>query len=86
MKAFYHKDFKKAYQKLSPQLKEKANERILLCLEDPFNQILNNHALAGRYLGYRSINITGDYRAIYKFINADLILLTNLGTHSELYK
>lgn len=86
MEASYHKNFKKAYKKLSPKLKKKANERILLFLQDPFQQILNNHALEGKYLGYRSINITGDYRAVYKSLNENLILLADLGTHSQLYK
>lgn len=85
MKVSYHKDFKKAYKKLSPKLKERVNEKILLFLEDPFNQILNNHALGGKYSGYRSINITGDFRVVYKPLDENLVLFADLGTHSHLY-
>jgi addiction module RelE/StbE family toxin len=86
MRASYHKDFKKAYRKLSGNLKQKANERILLFLEEPFNPLLNNHALAGKYLGYRSINVTGDFRAVYKLLDSDIAHFVDLNTHSNLYK
>lgn len=86
MEIFLHKDFKKAYKKLQPNLRKQAEARLLLFLDDPFNQLLNNHSLKGKYTGFRSINITGDLRAIYKMADDNLAHFYVLGTHSKLYK
>lgn len=79
-----HKDFKKDYQKLSKKIKEKFAERILLFEKDEFNPLLNNHSLRGKYSGYRSINITGDLRAIYRKSSSDVIFIA-IDSHSNLY-
>lgn len=80
----YHRDFKKDFQKLPNKIKEKFGEKILLFESDEFNPILNSHALKGKYLGYRSINITGDLRAIYKK-NGSAVIFVALDSHSNLY-
>ena len=61
----YSATFKKQYKKAPKKIQEKVKERVSLFVQDPTNQMLNNHALTGKYQGYRSINITGDWRAIY---------------------
>lgn len=81
--------FNKQLKRSSLGIKESFRERLEIFLKDPSNIILNNHALSGKYSGYRSINITGDYRAIYsirkvKFGNK-VIVFELLGTHSQLY-
>ncbi len=81
----YHKTFRKHYKKLSPKLQSKFNERLKLFIEDPLAPALNNHALAGEYLGYRSFNITGDWRAIYEIRDGTIQFLI-IDTHSNLYK
>lgn len=86
MRAYYHKDFKKAYKKLPQKLKYQTNQRIALFLENPFLAILNNHALSARYEGCRSINITGDLRAIFRLLDNDLAYFIDIGTHSKLYR
>jgi len=85
MQYHLHKSFVKAYRKLPDKLKKAVKERLALFCEDPFLQELNNHALSGKYQGYRSINITGDYRAIYKVISENEVIFVVLGTHSQLY-
>lgn len=84
MIASYNKDFKKSYQKLSKKVQKRFEERILLFEQDEFNPVLNNHSLRGKYLGYRSINITGDLRAIFKKIS-DNALFVAINSHSNLY-
>lgn len=79
-----HRDFIEDFQKLSKKIKEKFSEKILLFEKDEFNPILNNHALRGNYSGYRSINITGDIRAIFKK-NVDEAIFVARGSHSNLY-
>lgn len=86
MKIIFHRDFHKQYWKLPQGEKQKVNIRILLFEKDPFHPVLNNHALHGTYQGYRSINISGDLRAIYEEIDSHIVHFAALGTHSELYE
>lgn len=85
MKAILHKKFEKKYVKLPPAIKEKFKERRNLFLADPSSPILNNHSVDKAYPGWRSINITGDYRALYEPKGDDLAVFMKIGTHSELY-
>lgn len=85
MKILFHSKLKKQLKKY-PFLTAKAGERILLFLRDPHHPLLNNHALIGRYVGYRSINITGDYRAVYRLVEEDVAFFVDLDTHSNLYR
>ena len=85
----YSTTFKKQYKKAPKKIQEKVKERISRFAQDPTNQMLNNHALTGKYQGYRSINITEDWRAIYSI---RLLLKSKqeyyielVGTHSQLY-
>lgn len=84
MKIKIHKDFEKQYKRLRESEKKKFKERRDLFLQDQFNPILNNHSLQGKYLGYRSINITGDLRVIFK-INSDIATFIAIDSHSNLY-
>lgn len=86
MNIVLHKDFIKAYKKLRPAQMEKFKERRNIFLEDPFDSILRNHQLHGRYHGYRSISIAGDLRVIYKMISEDTCVFVTIDTHSNLYQ
>jgi len=80
-----HKKFEKKYKKLRLSEKSKFMERRNIFLDNPFDPILNNHALTGKYIGYRSINITGDLRVIFKILDNNNVLFFSIGTHSNLY-
>ncbi|MDO8498676.1 MAG: type II toxin-antitoxin system mRNA interferase toxin, RelE/StbE family [bacterium] len=84
MNISYHRDFKKDFKKLSDKIKRKFTEKILLFEKDEFEPVLNNHTLKGNYSGYRSINITGDLRAIYRK-SSDEIMFMAIDSHSNLY-
>lgn len=58
---YRHKRFKKSYKKLSKKVQEVAKQRLLLFARNPFDTLLNNHPLRGKYERCRSINITGDF-------------------------
>ena len=85
MKLFFHKSFDKEYQKLTSKQKEKVEKCLGIFLENPFDLRLNNHPLKGKYVDYRSINITGDMRAIYKRRSENECIFILMGTHSSLY-
>lgn len=86
MKQEYHKNFRKHFNKLSQKVQDKFEERLILFLTDQFHPLLNNHSLSGEYEGCRSINVSGDIRAIfYVKQNSDVVFI-NIGSHSELYE
>lgn len=81
----YSKKFDKAYRKLDSLIRKKSKERIKLFSENPFHPLLHNHSVDPPFTDARSINITGDYRAIFTREGENQFLFINIGTHSELY-
>ncbi len=86
MNIIIHKNFKKKYQDLQIKERSKVSERLKIFRRNPFNPILNNYPLRGKYNDYRSINITGDLRAIYKRIDDNEVRFITIGSHSGLYR
>jgi len=66
-------------------VREKFQERFSLFLEDMYHPLLNNHPLEGEWIGCRSINITGDIRAVFEEVDIGYVEFIAIGTHSELY-
>ncbi len=85
MKIRFHSNFEKQYKKLSKKEQKKVQERLQLFLENPFEPQLNHHPLKGKYTDYRSINITGDLRAIFKLVSDQECIFVVVGRHSNLY-
>lgn len=90
MKISYARKFVKEYERADGKIKRGFKKRVELFNKDPFNPQLHNHPLSGKYSGYRSINITGDWRAVFLVIKEDgsytVVSFEILGTHSQLYK
>jgi len=86
MKLVFDRRFDKMAAKLPPKVKDQLAERIVLFAKDPLDPILRNHALSTPYNGSYSINITGNYRAIYHLVDDKTALFTHVGTHSQLYR
>lgn len=85
MKIFFHRRFKKQYRKIPESGKRRFKKRLLLFGKDPFDPILHNHALAGDFKDYRSIDVTSDIRALYKTLNEDSVEFVCIGSHHKLY-
>jgi mRNA-degrading endonuclease YafQ of YafQ-DinJ toxin-antitoxin module len=85
MQPILHKGFKKQFRKLSPKIQAQFFERVELFLKDRFHPFLNNHSVDATYPGWRSINITGDYRALFDIKDKDDVVFMKISTHSELY-
>lgn len=79
------KCFEKKYAKLPQKIKAAFKERRDLFLENMYNPILDNHSVEKAYPGCRSIDITGDYRAIF-FEEGEVVTFIAIGTHAQLYK
>ncbi len=85
MRIIPHKKFKKQFRKLRRNDRKQFEKRVKIFLVDPFNPILNNHELRGKYKRFRSINITADLRVIYEIIKKDTVLFLTIDSHSNLY-
>ncbi len=79
------KTFDKQYSKLDVKIKNQFKNRIELFRVNPFDITLRNHALKGSYLGYRSIDISGDIRALYTVKDDTVIIFGFIGGHSQLH-
>ena len=84
MRIIYHRTFRKQYQKLQKKLRNKFDERLQIFIDDSHAIELNNHELHGKFAGCRSINVTGDLRAIYE-VRENRVRFLEIDTHSNLY-
>ena len=88
MKVRYSPQFFRQYKRADVRIRNRVDERIEIFLKDPYDLQLDNHALEKEWKGSRSIDISADYRAIYKEtqIGDDIVAyFVALGTHSKLY-
>ena len=88
MKIIFSKWFDKKYSKIPKPIQNKFDEKIIIFINNPLDKTLNNHQLHWKFQEYRSINITWDYRAIFRQIDNDsyeFIEFLDIGTHSALY-
>lgn len=81
----YSRIFKKMFKKKNTFVQNKFSERLSLFTQDRNHPLLNNHPLDGTWAGCRSINITGDFRAVYEELSNNYFEFIAIGTHSELY-
>ncbi len=73
------------FQKQSTKIQVKFNERLELFIENKTHPLLNIHSLSGEWIGCKSINITGDIRAVFEEIHESHVEFVAIGNHSELY-
>lgn len=85
MRILLHRNFEKKFVKLPKYVREKFKERRDLFLTDPFHPLLNNHPLTGSRTGQWSINVTGDWRALYLLQDAAIVTFIDIDSHSNLY-
>lgn len=86
MQIQYHRQFKKRFAKLQPQIKQKVITAIQQFAKNPFDPKLHNHALTGRLAGQRAISVMGDMRIIFEeHDNYVLVVMLNVGTHNQVY-
>ena len=84
----YDPNFLTRLKKLDVRIRKSFKKRLEIFIKDPYNPQLNNHPLKRNYLGYRSIDITNDWRAVYseKSENQETVaFFVDIGTHRQLY-
>lgn len=86
-KLVYSKRFVKDFRKAPQKVQIAFRHRLEIFLTDKYYPILNNHSLTGKYQEYRSFNVAGDWRAIFReFENGAILYFDLIGTHSQLYR
>ena len=88
MKLFRTKTFKKDYQKLQMADSQYAKyiKYLSLLLDEKELPIeARNHDLIGNYSGFKEFHIGGDMLVVY-CVEDDIIRLTRIGTHSQIFK
>ncbi len=89
MRITYDPQFLRKLKKANVRIRNNAKKRLLVFSRNPNDPQLNNHVLKDEYLGHRSIDVTGNWRAIYKELrqgDKTIAYFVALGTHIELYR
>lgn len=84
----YSPTFFRTLKKVDVRIRKSFKEKILIFSKNPKDLVLDNHLLKEPYQGFRSIDVTADWRAIYQEKNEEketVAYFITLGTHSELY-
>ncbi|MCH8224916.1 MAG: type II toxin-antitoxin system mRNA interferase toxin, RelE/StbE family [Chloroflexi bacterium] len=82
----FSRAFKKKYKKLPLKDRGRFDERLQLFEKNMFSPALRNHALHGTYSKYRSIDVTGDLRALYETVDNKAVCFIDIDTHHNLYE
>ncbi len=85
MDIILHHSFSKQLKKLPHKIQGQFFKRAKLLSVDQFNPLLNNHSVSKVFPNRRSINVTGDYRALF-VVSDDVCMFTDIGTHAQLYR
>ena len=86
----YTNDFLRHLKKQKVVIRKSFKIALEEFVKNPNSLQLNNHKLKREWEGFRSINITADFRAIYKEVvysdGESIIYFVAIGMHEQLYK
>ena len=88
MKIIFDSGFLEKLKRVDVRIRMNVKRKIDIFSKNPNDLQLNNHPLQKEYRDYRSINLTADYRAIYKEVIIEdevIAYFVIFGTHKELY-
>lgn len=83
----FTKAFDRQRKKAPQEIKIAFIEALSIFLEDQHHPKLRNHPLQRKLVGYRSIDVTGDWRALFKITKTgkqEIVTFHKIGTHKEL--
>lgn len=76
--------FDRQFDRLPKYVQKLVLDILISCVEEGTFDFHRSHILHKEYAGYSSIDITDDYRAVFRE-NSGGILFDAVGTHRELY-
>ena len=85
MQYILSKRFEKDFSKLPKQTKKKVIIVLQRFVDDPQDESLRSHSLSGKWNKHYSIDVTGDIRAVYVYIEKNIVHFVAVGSHSQLY-
>lgn len=77
--------FDKRFKKQSSKIKKEFERRLRILVKDIDDPILNMHKLSGKLKDLWSFNVSGDIRVVFDKSQKGIIILVDIGSHSELY-
>jgi len=86
MKIDYTVKFEKQYLALPKQIKVKVEKQENIFRNNPFHPSLHTEKLAPKSKQVWSFRVDKNYRIIFRFLEKDLVLLLNIGTHDWIYR
>lgn len=89
MEVEFNPEFLKKYRQSDVRIRHRVNDCLRTFKNNPADPELNNHALKREWTGFRSIDITSDYRAIFEYKQEDeetVAYFVALGAHKQLYR
>jgi len=84
MKILFSKTFLRQLEKAPSKIVIRFRSRLAIFVGNPHHSTLRYHSLSGEWTDHFSINITGDWRAVFQR-DGDEIYFVAIGTHSKLY-
>jgi mRNA-degrading endonuclease YafQ of YafQ-DinJ toxin-antitoxin module len=66
-------------------LEARFRDRVAIFQTDPFDPRLKTHQLSGELQGLWSFSVDYDSRIVFSFVDANRVLLIDIGTHEEVY-
>jgi addiction module RelE/StbE family toxin len=79
------KKFDKKIKKQPKKIQEQFKKRIQIFLANDKYPTLKVHKLSGKLKGLWSFSVTGDIRVVFDQDHKGVIILVDIGSHSELY-
>ncbi|MSU54800.1 MAG: hypothetical protein EXS48_03160 [Candidatus Staskawiczbacteria bacterium] len=86
VRVYYSDHFEKQAKKLTEKQQVKLAMTIVLLKENPFNSRLKTKPLAGKFIGIYSFRIERNFRALFKFLSPNEILLFKVGDRKDIYR
>ena len=85
MEIEYSAHFKDTYQKIGPQIQQKAEKGEVLFRKDPFDPRLKTHKLHGKLKEFYSFSIDRRNRIVFKFVARFRAVFLDIGDHDIYY-
>ena len=82
----YSRGFLRKIKKLPIEEQRRLSERIEWFKKDPRDSRLKVHMLAGKMKGYFALSLDYSKRVVFVWMDEQVVLFTDVGSHDQVYK
>jgi addiction module RelE/StbE family toxin len=86
MRIVYSDAFLKSVHKLPVGQQKKLDQLLSICSQNLFDSRLHTKRLSGPLQGFLSFRVGRDWRALFKFIDADTIQILRVAHRKDIYR